>query len=721
MWSSNFFGRLLPHISNVKTEHNTSHTNADNNDVEWPSITKSEPDFTESKHSEDEIGKDLMITTIGPILWDSKFISDFSEPKAKVLDAPIEKIVEATANVDQTRSKRSKDAKKSVNALYEDLCRADIEPHLMVTPFLYSEENGPAPNEEQPFKIVVHPQVSIVCDIHSHLSNAEVIGFLAGKWDDSKKMLYIQAAFPCTAIERVEDNGSTDVELDPEAEFMVRETIFGLGMQVVGWYHSHPLFKPNPSVVDIHNQRQYQSLMADPNTLLEPFVGLIVSAYDQALITPAAHHQWFHVKPYSPSAGKRMIDFPMIINVSYLELTNNFSDSIFSYNCSEALLLSEIFNKTYHNEDGSWNTSMEGEPPHITDDSSIKEEEKTKRKRKRKSSMENTLEDEAIEGDLNLNDEEHVITLKSTKKKSSRKPKANGRKKKRNGSEDDIYDNDEDSETDIKVDSVEDTIINAIPVAGMHEELNSDIKQDDDSEAEINNDNESVNETVSVSGVEENKVVVDDPMDPVVVTVSGRSGRAVKPRTCYGEFTDSSKLVIRRSRIKKKKVVKKPKAEEKKKIKIENSHSENSLTNNPIPSYNDFNDGKKEKFISVTKYFKGSSKVAEMSRKLLFNVLPQFRGITLVIITLGIYYSKLKSRSELNRKWKTNITRGDKLKFSAMQWVIKLGLASEVIVNSQETNPNEIIETNPNQFQTYSSIYIDEIVNFLLICWKKDK
>lgn len=28
--------------------------------------------------------------------------------------------------------------------------------------------------------------------------------------------------------------------------------------QVVGWYHSHPTFTPEPSLVDIENQRNYQ-------------------------------------------------------------------------------------------------------------------------------------------------------------------------------------------------------------------------------------------------------------------------------------------------------------------------------------------------------------------------------------------------------------------------------------------------------------------------------
>ena len=36
------------------------------------------------------------------------------------------------------------------------------------------------------------------------------------------------------------------------------EQIEDVGMQVVGWYHSHPTFAPNPSVRDIETQQKFQ-------------------------------------------------------------------------------------------------------------------------------------------------------------------------------------------------------------------------------------------------------------------------------------------------------------------------------------------------------------------------------------------------------------------------------------------------------------------------------
>ena len=141
----------------------------------------------------------------------------------------------------------------SAQELAIELASSSINPHLLVSPHGYGELNGAGQNREQPFQIKVHPQVGMISDVHSHLCDAEVIGLLAGKYDVKKKILYIQFPFPCVSTVRSEDDGSTDVELDPVAEIAVRETIEKMGLQVVGWYHSHPKFRPDPSVIDIHN------------------------------------------------------------------------------------------------------------------------------------------------------------------------------------------------------------------------------------------------------------------------------------------------------------------------------------------------------------------------------------------------------------------------------------------------------------------------------------
>lgn len=44
----------------------------------------------------------------------------------------------------------------------------------------------------QPFTVKVHPDVPFLCDLHAHLADSEIIGFLAGRFDREQQCLYIQ-------------------------------------------------------------------------------------------------------------------------------------------------------------------------------------------------------------------------------------------------------------------------------------------------------------------------------------------------------------------------------------------------------------------------------------------------------------------------------------------------------------------------------------------------
>ena len=91
----------------------------------------------------------------------------------------------------------------------------------------------------------MHPDVAFLCDVHAHLADAEIIGLLGGRWDAAQRVVYVQAPFPCRASPR-DDDGATDVEMDPVSEFQVREVIRAQDLEVVGWYHSHPRFAAEP-------------------------------------------------------------------------------------------------------------------------------------------------------------------------------------------------------------------------------------------------------------------------------------------------------------------------------------------------------------------------------------------------------------------------------------------------------------------------------------------
>lgn len=237
----------------------------------------------------------------------------------------------AVFTVKNTLSRRSRHAVMQSNrsrasecSLQEDLAMSWADPHVLVAPYAFGQvapQVSEAAAQEQPFRVQVHPQVTFVSDLHAHMCDAEVIGLLAGKWDAKEKCLYIQSSFPCFSTVRIEDDGSTDVEMDPGAEIATREAIHRLDLQVVGWYHSHPCFRPDPSTTDIINQHSYQQLFRDAETNIEPFVGLIVSTFDPRRTSAESLHQWFHAVSFTnPLKAAKIADMylPMRIEVCQL-------------------------------------------------------------------------------------------------------------------------------------------------------------------------------------------------------------------------------------------------------------------------------------------------------------------------------------------------------------------------------------------------------------------
>lgn len=63
----------------------------------------------------------------------------------------------------------------------------------------------------------------------------------------------ISAAEPCNSV-----STGLQCEMDPVSQTQACDVLSSLGFSVVGWYHSHPTFHPNPSVRDINTQDQYQ-------------------------------------------------------------------------------------------------------------------------------------------------------------------------------------------------------------------------------------------------------------------------------------------------------------------------------------------------------------------------------------------------------------------------------------------------------------------------------
>ena len=111
-----------------------------------------------------------------------------------------------------------------------------LSPHTLLICEKYGQAGGTSHRHagaSQPFTIKVHPDVPFLCDLHAHLADSEIIGFLAGRFDRTSRTLFIQAPFPCRATARTDD-GSTDVEMDPGSEIEIRDVIDRNKMKVRG-------------------------------------------------------------------------------------------------------------------------------------------------------------------------------------------------------------------------------------------------------------------------------------------------------------------------------------------------------------------------------------------------------------------------------------------------------------------------------------------------------
>jgi proteasome lid subunit RPN8/RPN11 len=139
----------------------------------------------------------------------------------------------------------------------------------------------------QPFAVALAPQALLVADFHAHLSLCEVAGLLGGAFDPAARALTIAAAFPCARVGGGAGS-ATSVELDPASQVAAMQAMGELGLTPVGWYHSHPTFPARPSVTDNGAQRNGQALARDAASGLEPWVGVIVGPYAEALPSPAS-------------------------------------------------------------------------------------------------------------------------------------------------------------------------------------------------------------------------------------------------------------------------------------------------------------------------------------------------------------------------------------------------------------------------------------------------
>ena len=153
----------------------------------------------------------------------------------------------------------------------------------------------------QPFAVTISEDAALVMDFHAHLSAYEVIGLLGGTVDTEGKEIVIKGAYPCQRSAGSES--LTSVELDPVSQSEATEQMAKEGLIAVGWYHSHPKFEARPSNKDNENQRNHQAHVGrEHKPGFEPWVGVIVGPYDEALPTPASQIRAWVVRTQNKAA-----------------------------------------------------------------------------------------------------------------------------------------------------------------------------------------------------------------------------------------------------------------------------------------------------------------------------------------------------------------------------------------------------------------------------------
>ncbi|KAL4634948.1 histone H2A deubiquitinase MYSM1 isoform X2 [Arapaima gigas] len=173
--------------------------------------------------------------------------------------------------------------------------RGSFDPFQLIPCQSFGEE------KQEPFQVLVCAEALVVMDMHAHVSMSEVIGLLGGHYAEGKKVLMICAAEPCNSL-----STGMQCEMDPVSQTQASELLAGRGYSVVGWYHSHPAFDPNPSVRDIDTQAKYQSYFSRGGA---PFIGMIISPYNPNNPSPHSQTTCLVVSEEKGPSGSHKIPF----------------------------------------------------------------------------------------------------------------------------------------------------------------------------------------------------------------------------------------------------------------------------------------------------------------------------------------------------------------------------------------------------------------------------
>ncbi|CAG2061704.1 unnamed protein product, partial [Timema podura] len=136
---------------------------------------------------------------------------------------------------------------------------------------------------QAPFSVELHVEALLVMDLHSHAFHSEVIGLLGGRYYEEGAVLRITRSQPCKS-----NSSGVHCDMCPVSQTEASERLHAEDLEVVGWYHSHPKFFPNPSVQDLDTQSNMQSWLCKSSVA---FVSFILSPYCPTSRTLASEYR----------------------------------------------------------------------------------------------------------------------------------------------------------------------------------------------------------------------------------------------------------------------------------------------------------------------------------------------------------------------------------------------------------------------------------------------
>ena len=113
-------------------------------------------------------------------------------------------------------------------------------------------------------------------DLHAHTSLSEVMGLIGGFWNPHNKLLMICRYEPCKNLA----SSTTHCDMCPISQARAVDALHNDNLSILGWFHSHPVFAPEPSQQDIDTQLSLQKLIQKES----PCIGIILSPFSSQLL-----------------------------------------------------------------------------------------------------------------------------------------------------------------------------------------------------------------------------------------------------------------------------------------------------------------------------------------------------------------------------------------------------------------------------------------------------